>query len=191
MHSYRRTPLRWSVCNLPARDFYLDGWQSIIGYQTQPWSIIGKHGGCPGRSPSMWVDGGCHGDQSRKDRAKKPCPAKGGLHYWTCDIATNKPVAGAQRHHRMCLPLVSRTEQRFCVYLSGAGVVPSVFRSTNEWVHIAWVKRGSVFEFYRNGKLLRKVPTSIGYRALPWMQGRGKHACSGLTVGPLTGRSGL
>ena len=64
------------------------------------------------------------------------CEMQQGLHWWTCDVTNPKapkPVAG---------------------------VVPAVFKSTSEWVHIAWVKQGTQLKFYRNGFLVSTFPNA-------------------------------
>ena len=108
-----------------------DGWHSIVGYQAG--------GVCPGRSPSLYVDGGCHGDKSHSDRKASPCPTSGGLCWDSCDVSNKKKPK------------------------RNVGVVPHVFTSTDEWTAIAWVKEGEQYRFYRNGELVfsSKAPKTV------------------------------
>ena len=54
---------------LAPNEIVFEGWHAFVGFQ--------NGGVCPGRSPSMWVDGGGHGDN-------EPGVNKG-LHYDSCD----------------------------------------------------------------------------------------------------------
>lgn len=63
---------------LAPNDVIFDGWHAFIGYQ--------DGGVCPGRSPSMWVDGGGHGDNAAGVRK--------GLHYDSCEEETSTRFAG-------------------------------------------------------------------------------------------------
>ena len=63
---------------LAPREIVFDGWHAFVGYQ--------NGGVCPGRSPSMWVDGGGHGDN--EDGVWK------GLHYDSCEQETSTRFAG-------------------------------------------------------------------------------------------------
>ena len=63
---------------LAPNDVIFDGWHAFIGYQ--------NGGVCPGRSPSMWVDGGGHGDAA--------AGVHKGLHYDSCEEETATRFAG-------------------------------------------------------------------------------------------------
>ena len=63
---------------LAPREVIFPGWHAFVGFQ--------NGGVCPGRSPSMWVDGGGHGDN--------PPGVHKGLHYDSCDESTSTRYAG-------------------------------------------------------------------------------------------------
>ena len=63
---------------LAPSEIVFNGWHAIIGYQ--------NGGVCPGRSPSMWVDGGGHGDNA--------AGVNKGLHYDSCEEETATRFAG-------------------------------------------------------------------------------------------------
>ena len=54
---------------LAPRQVIFEGWHAFVGYQ--------NGGVCPGRSPSMWVDGGGHGENQAGENR--------GLHFDSCE----------------------------------------------------------------------------------------------------------
>ena len=37
-------------------------------------------------------------------------------------------------------------------------MIPNVFTSTEQWVHIAWIKEANEYRFYKNGELVMSKP---------------------------------
>lgn len=44
--------------------------------------------------------------------------------------------------------------------------IPNVFKNTGEWLHLAWVKKGTTYYYYRNGQQIqhRSAPSNGSYR---------------------------
>ncbi len=102
---------------------------------------------------ALWVRpdnvGGYRGFFGRQDGSTTSRPPSlwvasgGGLHFDSYDSSNN-------RHH---------------------GIIPNYF-STGQWTHVAWVKRGTQYLFYRNGVLAHTAsgkPSSVKIKSNIWL----------------------